>query len=95
MKKNLLFLPLLLITGCSNIMVLDPKSATGKDQAYLIWFSIAIMAVVLLVVFVLFTYYVIKYREKTENSDELPIDVKGNRKLELTIQSFQLFCLLF
>ncbi len=84
MKKLLFFGSLFLMTGCSSITVLDPKSATGKDQAFLIWFSIALMTLVILVVFVLFTYYVIKYREKPGNSDALPVDVKGNVKLELT-----------
>ncbi|HLR59750.1 MAG TPA: cytochrome c oxidase subunit II [Pseudogracilibacillus sp.] len=84
MKKLLFFISIFLITGCSNITVLDPKSETGKDQAFLIWLSTALMVLVILVVFVLFTYFVIKYREKPGKSDTLPIDVKGNMKLELT-----------
>lgn len=84
MKKLLFFSFIFLITGCNSITVLDPKSATGKDQAYLIWFSTALMVLVILVVFVLFTYYVIKYREKPGKSDTLPVDVVGNMKLEMT-----------
>lgn len=64
--------------------VLDPKSTTGKDQAYLIWFSLAIMLLVLFVVFVLFTVFVIKYRTTTKRQGIFPKDVKGNLKLELT-----------
>lgn len=84
MKKMSLFLFSFLLVGCSNITVLDPKSTTGKDQAYLIWFSLAIMSIVILVVFVLFTHFVIKYRLTKARQDVLPTDVKGNKKLELT-----------
>lgn len=84
MKKMSLFLFSFLLVGCSNITVLDPKSTTGKDQAYLIWFSLAIMSIVILVVFVLFTHFVIKYRLTKDRQDVLPTDVKGNKKLELT-----------
>lgn len=84
MKKMSLFLFSFLLVGCNNITVLDPKSTTGKDQAYLIWFSLAIMSIVILVVFVLFTHFVIKYRLTKARQDVLPTDVKGNKKLELT-----------
>lgn len=82
-KRLMTAVILLLMTGCSHITVLDPKSATGKDQAYLIWFSLAIMLLVLLVVFVLFTIFVSRYRVTEVRKDELPKDVKGHLKLEL------------
>ena len=74
----------LFAAGCSNITILDPKSTTGKEQAYLIWFSMALMAIVILVVFVLFTHFVIKYRYTKERDEIIPKDIKGNTKLELT-----------
>lgn len=62
-KTGLLFLlPLLLLSGCTTITVLDPKSATGKEQAFLIWFGLAIMLLVLLVVFFLLAKVVVTYR---------------------------------
>lgn len=82
-KRLMTAATLLLMAGCSQITVLDPKSATGKDQAYLIWFSLAIMLLVLLVVFVLFTIFVWRYRATEARKDELPTDVKGHLKLEL------------
>ncbi|MDY0394281.1 cytochrome c oxidase subunit II [Virgibacillus halophilus] len=60
------------------------KSTTGEEQAYLIWFSLGLMMIVLAVVFILFARFVIKYRYKKEKDDFLPEDVKGNLKLELT-----------
>src|SRR5690625_3489305 len=84
MKKLIPIWFIFLLTGCSNITVLNPKSTTGEGQTYLIWLSVALMSIVIVVVFVLFTYYVIKYREKNNESNELPTDVKGNKKLEIT-----------
>ncbi|MFZ3578539.1 cytochrome c oxidase subunit II [Virgibacillus sp. DJP39] len=82
MKKTLLTPILLLLSGC-NITVLNPKSDTGQDQAFLIWFSFSLMMIVLVVVFILFARFVWKYRETSFNKDDLPKDVKGNKKLEL------------
>ncbi|WP_404456000.1 cytochrome c oxidase subunit II [Virgibacillus necropolis] len=82
--KKLLTIPLfLLLAGC-DITVLNAKSETGQDQAFLIWFSFGLMMVVLLIVFVLFARFVWKYRETSLNKDTLPKDVKGNKKLEIT-----------
>src|SRR5699024_4679029 len=56
----------------------------GKDQAYLIWFSLALMSIVILVVFILFTWFIIRYRYTKERQNVIPKDEKGNLKLELT-----------
>lgn len=84
MRKFSILLFTLLMAGCSNIIVLDPKSTTGKEQANLIWFSLALMMIVVVVVFVLFTYFIVKYRYTKIKKDFIPQDVKGNLKLELT-----------
>src|SRR5699024_432085 len=84
MKKVSLFLFSLLLVECSNITVLDPKSETVKDQAYFIWLSLALMSIVILVVFILFTWFNIRYRYMKERQNVIPKDVKGNLKFELT-----------
>ncbi|MCJ0930087.1 cytochrome c oxidase subunit II [Virgibacillus halodenitrificans] len=84
MKKIAILPFIMLLAGCQSITVLDPKSSTGKEQAYLIWFSLAIMAIVLLVVFILFTRFVIRYRYTEKKAEFIPKDVKGNLKYELT-----------
>lgn len=78
------FMAVFCLSGCQQITVLNPKSSTGKDQAYLIWFSLGIMSLVLIVVFILFFYFVYKYRYTTKRKDYKPIDVEGNMKLEMT-----------
>src|SRR5699024_12434535 len=84
MKKVSLFLFSLLLVGCSNITVLDPKSETGKDQAYLIWFSLALMSIVILVVFILFKWFIIRYRYIIKRQIVIIKDVKCNFMLDLT-----------
>lgn len=84
MKMRFIFPLILLLSGCSNISVLDPRSATGKEQANLIWFSLAIMMVVLVVVFILFIRFVTKYRYRKDHPDFMPEDVHGSVILEIT-----------
>ena len=83
MKRMIFLLMLFLLAGC-NITVLDPKSDTARDQAFLIWFSFGIMALVVLTVFILFIRFVWKYRLTKEKADFLPKDVSGSKVLEIT-----------
>jgi len=83
MKRIIFLLMLFLLAGC-NITVLDPKSDTASDQAFLIWFSFGIMALVVLTVFILFIRFVWKYRLTKEKTDFLPKDVSGSKILEIT-----------
>ncbi|WP_198029966.1 cytochrome c oxidase subunit II [Oceanobacillus manasiensis] len=80
--RRLLIMPLFfLLTGC-NIAVLDSRSDTAEDQAFLILFSFALMLLVVLVVCVLFVWFVFKYRYTDEKKHDIPPDVKGNKWLE-------------
>lgn len=83
-KLHLLFL-LLLLSGCSNITVLNPKSTTGKDQAFLIWLGFGIMLLVLAVVFFLIVKIVITYRYKKEREHDPShyLNDKQKRHLQL------------
>lgn len=84
MKKILITPLFILLTGCSSITVLNTHSSTGDKQAFLIWFSFGIMLIVLITVFILFARFVYKYRYTKEKDGFTPLDVNGNRKLELT-----------
>ncbi|WP_106495980.1 cytochrome c oxidase subunit II [Lentibacillus sp. Marseille-P4043] len=82
--KRLLLLPIfLLLAGC-NITTLNPKSDTASEQSFLIWFSFGLMMIVVVVVFVLFIRFFMKYRYTEAKKDFLPQDVHGNLKLEIT-----------
>ncbi|CAM3229478.1 cytochrome c oxidase subunit II [Filibacter tadaridae] len=86
MKKLGIFPLLFLLAGCTNSTVLNPKSTTGKEQAFLIWFGLGIMLFVLVIVFFLLARVVINYREKKNGLEEYRpkfISPKKQRKLEL------------
>lgn len=76
----------LLLTGCSvlgqDAGPLDPKGTTGEEQLQLINLSLGIMIIVMLAVFALFFYVIIRYRRK-KGDDSIPKQVEGNHKLEI------------
>ncbi|WLV24257.1 cytochrome c oxidase subunit II [Aciduricibacillus chroicocephali] len=83
MKKWIIAVFFIFLTGCSHIRVLNPQSDTGKDQAFLIWLSLAIMLFVLVIVFILWGRFVWKYREsKQKNNPNLPTDITENKLYE-------------
>lgn len=76
-------IPIFVLTGCSQqVQVLDPAGPVARQEYNLILWSFALMFLVVLVVFVLFAYVMIKFRAKPENEGYRPPDVYGNRKLE-------------
>ncbi len=87
MKKRgslfVLFMSLvLLLSGCSSIAVLDPKGPAARTLSDTILFSIAMMAGVLLVVYVLFVVFLVKYRGSKTKDDYMPPHEEGNKWLE-------------
>ncbi|WP_257347674.1 cytochrome aa3 quinol oxidase subunit II [Pseudalkalibacillus decolorationis] len=85
--KWLSLLPLgliLFLSGCSELTVLDPKGPVAQNQKDLIMFSIIFMLLIVIVVFVLFTYMVVKYRDRPGrgNKDYDP-SLHGNTRLEI------------
>lgn len=68
----------------TDLIVLDPKGPVGLIQKDLIMFSIYFMLAIVIVVFVLFTYMVIKFRDrKNVNSKNYKPDMHGSTKLEI------------
>lgn len=75
----------LLLAGCSReqYVVLDPKGPVAKQQYDLIVWSFGLMLIIVLAVFGIFAYVIIKYRAKPENKDYEPPDQEGNKLLEI------------
>lgn len=61
---------------------LNPIGQIGKDQYWLILFSLAIMVLVMVVVFGLLAYVLIRFR-KRKGQTGYPVQVEGNYKLEV------------
>ena len=72
------------ISGCSNIAILTPKGTEAYSELSLLYLSLALMSIVLLVVFTLFTRFLIKYRERPGQENDFPTQIEGNKKLEIT-----------
>ncbi|WP_407268603.1 cytochrome aa3 quinol oxidase subunit II [Radiobacillus sp. PE A8.2] len=74
---------LAVLSGCeTNMLVFDPQGPVAKNISDLIIFSIILMAVIVLVVYLLFIVIVWKYRERKDNMDYEPPEEEGNPKLE-------------
>jgi cytochrome c oxidase subunit 2 len=82
-----------LLTGCGGVF--DPQGPVAKDQFFLIKFSFGIMLVVMVVVFALFIYALVRYR-KRKGQTGYPDQVEGSHKLEIiwTVIPFILVILL-
>ncbi|WP_028785015.1 cytochrome aa3 quinol oxidase subunit II [Thalassobacillus devorans] len=86
-RRWLALLPLslvFLLSGCSELTVLDPKGPVGQSQKDLIVFSLWFMLGIVVVVFALFTFMVIKYRNRPGRDDkDYDPDLHGNTAIEI------------
>ncbi|MBN8208796.1 cytochrome aa3 quinol oxidase subunit II [Bacillus sp. NTK071] len=78
-----MILAAMVLSGCSNLTVLDPKGPVAEQQANLILFSIGFMLFIVIVVFVLFTLILVKYRERKSGPEYEPPHIEGNVFLEI------------
>jgi cytochrome aa3-600 menaquinol oxidase subunit II len=71
------------LTGCEPLMVLDPKGPQAARQASDIIMSAGIMAVIVIVVFSLLAFMLIKYRASKQSEDYEPPHIEGNIWVEI------------
>ncbi|REB09589.1 cytochrome aa3 quinol oxidase subunit II [Sporosarcina sp. BI001-red] len=89
MKKKWIALTLFSITaiflaGCDNpLLIFDPKGPQARTLSSTILFSMAMMAGILFVVYVLYTVVLVKYRASKLNDDYEPPHEEGNKWLEI------------
>lgn len=85
--KSLLLLslsiPLLFLAGCNKMAVLDPKGPVAALQKDLILLSVYFMLAIVAVVFILFAFMLVKYRERPGNEGYDPPEMEGNKFLEI------------
>lgn len=103
MKKMLRFIPvpvfgllLLLLSGCGeeNLSALRPRGTGAKIQFDLMMLSIYIMIGVFLVVAIIFTYVILKFRKRRGEEDIIPEQVEGNTTLEVLWTAIPILLLL-
>ena len=72
------------MSGCGEqITVLNPQGPVAKSEANLIWLAIGVMSIVMIVVFGIFGYVLIKYRANRKDQSDYDPENHGNRKLEI------------
>lgn len=86
---------ILLITGCGmeNLSALDPQGPVAEMQYSLIQLSLYIMIAVLVVVFAIYIFVLIKFRERPGDT-HIPKQVHGNRTLEIIWTTIPIILLL-
>lgn len=74
----------LVLAGCGkeNLTALDPKGYGAEQSLDLIIFTTLIMTGVLLVVVIIFTIVLIRFRRSKQSEDFIPKQVEGSHKLE-------------
>jgi len=65
------------------LLVLDPKGPQAQVQAKDIMLSIGIMSFIVLIVFVLLAYMLVKFRASKQSPDYKPPHIKGSTKVEI------------
>lgn len=75
---------LLVLSGCSNAMVLDPKGPIASAQKDLIWITTIICAVIAIPVFIITAVVIWKYRERANSKAAYEPEWEHNTKLEVT-----------
>lgn len=70
------------LTGCDRLLVLDPKGPQAKSQADDIMLSIWLMSFIVIVVFGILIFVLLKYRASKQSKDYEPPHIEGNPIIE-------------
>ena len=100
MRMKLAFLSLIagviaVLAGCEPVMVLDPKGPQAETISNVIWISIATMAVVVIAVFGLLIYVLVKYRASKQDADYEPPHIEGSPIVEWIIVGIPVIIIIF
>ncbi len=71
-----------ILTGCDRLLVLDPKGPQAERQASDIMLSIFVMSLIVVVVFSILIFVLIKYRASKQSPDYEPPHMEGNPWVE-------------
>lgn len=72
-----------LLAGCEPLLVLDPKGPQAERQASDILLSIGIMSLIVIAVFSMLVYMLVKYRASKQRADYEPPHIEGNLWVEV------------
>jgi cytochrome aa3-600 menaquinol oxidase subunit II len=83
------------LTGCERLLVLDPKGPQAKTQADDIMLSIGIMSFIVITVFALLVYMLIKYRASKQSKDYEPPHIEGSHLVEAICVGIPILIVIF
>lgn len=86
---------LTLLTGCEPLMVLNPKGPQAQTQANDIMLSIWIMSFIVLVVFLMLAFMLIRFRASKQRNDYEPPNIKGSLLVELVCVGIPILIIIF
>lgn len=86
---------LAVLAGCEPVMVLDPKGPQAETTANVIWISIAMMAIIVIAVFVLLIIMIVKYRASKQDENYEPPHIEGNPVVESIIVGIPVIIIIF
>lgn len=89
------FLVMVMLTGCEPLTVLDPKGPQAERQASDIMLTIGLMSIIVIVVFALLVYMLVKYRASKQHKDYEPPHIEGNAVLESIIVGIPVLIIIF
>ncbi|QTM98780.1 cytochrome aa3 quinol oxidase subunit II [Sediminibacillus dalangtanensis] len=78
----LMFAVMTVLTGCEPLMILNPKGPQAQTQADVILLSIGIMSFIVIAVFAILIYMLVKYRASNQSDDYEPPHIEGNHIVE-------------
>ncbi len=75
----------IILSGCGreNLTALVPKGYGAEESFKVILISIAVMTLVFIVVMTIYTYVLIRYRQKKGQENMIPKQTEGNKALEV------------
>ncbi|MCP8615935.1 cytochrome aa3 quinol oxidase subunit II [Salirhabdus salicampi] len=79
---SIIFLIATFLTGCEPLTVLDPKGPQAETTRDVIMISIWTMLFIVVVVFALLIYVLIKYRASNQSEDYEPPHIHGSKLIE-------------
>jgi cytochrome aa3-600 menaquinol oxidase subunit II len=78
----LVFTIITVLTGCEPLLVFDPKGPQAQRQANDIILSIGIMSVIVIIVFAILIYMLVKYRASKQGPNYDPPHIEGKNWVE-------------
>jgi len=100
MKKKwailtVIFTIVTVLTGCEPLMVLNPKGPQAQTQAKDIMLSIWIMSFIVIVVFGMLAYMLMKYRASKQSKNYEPPHIEGNAFVEAICVGIPVLIIIF